>query len=244
MLETTIVVPAWNNFPYTRALIESIRDNTENYEIILVDNGSTDTTKELLPMHDLWIIRNETNLGFPKAVNQGLREVKTEYSVILNNDCVVTPHWLEKLINHLKKYDIVGPISNYIAGRQRKHISIYRDKKELYDVSNSMSRINNGKTEEVNWLIGMCLCFKTEILRSVGLLDEDFGIGNSEDLLWCYQAKQKGYKLAIAHDTYLHHAGSQTFQALGIDYSELLQKNTELLKQKMDGKPFPKQVIE
>jgi GT2 family glycosyltransferase len=62
---------------------------------------------------------NEKNLGFPIAVNQGIRAAKGEIIIILNNDTLVTPKWLSRFEEHLKYADIVGPVSNNVSGPQK-----------------------------------------------------------------------------------------------------------------------------
>jgi glycosyltransferase involved in cell wall biosynthesis len=102
---TTIIVPCWNEVEFTQQCLAALRRHTrEPWELIVVDNGSTDGTATYLAgVRDMaavpvTVISNTTNLGFPAAVNQGLRLARGEYLVLLNNDVVVTDAWLDQLV--------------------------------------------------------------------------------------------------------------------------------------------------
>ncbi len=92
---TSIIIPCWNQLKFTRQCVAALRQHTRGpWELIVVDNGSTDGTGEYLAgVRDMsavpvTLISNATNLGFPAAINQGLREARGEYLVLLNNDVV------------------------------------------------------------------------------------------------------------------------------------------------------------
>jgi tetratricopeptide (TPR) repeat protein len=110
-LKTSIVILTYNNLDYNKLCIESIRKYTKEgtYEIIVVDNHSTDGTVEWLKkQRDVKIILNGENLGFPKGCNQGI-EIADEANdiLLLNNDTIVTPNWLINLKKCLKKNAVV-----------------------------------------------------------------------------------------------------------------------------------------
>jgi glycosyltransferase involved in cell wall biosynthesis len=102
---TSIIVPCWNQVEFTQRCIASLKSRTRPpWELIVVDNGSNDGTAAYLAgVRDMsavpvTVVTNATNLGFPAAVNQGLRLARGEYLVLLNNDVVVTDEWLDQLI--------------------------------------------------------------------------------------------------------------------------------------------------
>ena len=101
---TSIVILTYNKLNYTKKCIESIRKYTckESYEIIVVDNASTDGTIEWLKTQsDIITIFNKENLGFPKGCNQGIKIAKGDEVLLLNNDVIVTPKWLINLLEAL-----------------------------------------------------------------------------------------------------------------------------------------------
>ena len=102
---TSIIVPVWNQLEFTQQCLASLKEHTRpEWELIVVDNGSNDGTAAYLAgVRDMasvpvTVVTNLTNLGFPAAVNQGLRLARGEYLVLLNNDVVVTDAWLDQLI--------------------------------------------------------------------------------------------------------------------------------------------------
>src|ERR1044071_10297781 len=98
MTRVSLVIPLYNQVEYTRRCVESLARCTEQpYELILVDNGSTDGTGEFLASVKATVIRNAVNLGCAKAWNQGVRAATGDVIGILNNDIVVTPGWLGRL---------------------------------------------------------------------------------------------------------------------------------------------------
>jgi GT2 family glycosyltransferase len=102
---TTIIIPLWNQLEFTRQCISALRRHTRRaWELVVIDNGSSDGTGDYLAgVSDMasvpvTVIANETNRGFPAAINQGLKAARGEYLVLLNNDVVVTEGWLGQLI--------------------------------------------------------------------------------------------------------------------------------------------------
>src|SRR5439155_20826549 len=97
---TSIVILTHNQLPFTRECLESIRRSTdEPYELIVVDNASTDGTLDYLnSCGNVHVIANNDNRGFPAAANQGIQAATGKQVLLLNNDCVVTPGWLVRML--------------------------------------------------------------------------------------------------------------------------------------------------
>ena len=102
---TSIIIPCWGQLAFTRQCLAALKSHTRRpWELIVVDNGSTDRTPDYLAgVSDIasvpvTVITNATNRGFPAAVNQGLKAARGGYLVLLNNDVIVTDGWLEQLI--------------------------------------------------------------------------------------------------------------------------------------------------
>ena len=168
----SIVVLAWNELEYTRQCIESVlRHTTGPFELILVDNGSTDGTPEYLAtVPDAKVIRNEENLGFPKGVNQGIAAASGEYVCLLNNDTIVTSGWLDKLVDCAESADdvaLVGPECNYVASDQLVSVP-YVQSTQIDAYAAKHAWRNRGKVAETERLIGFCLLIKRDKLDEVG----------------------------------------------------------------------------
>ncbi len=126
----SVIVPCWNQLEFTRQCIAALMRCTRSpWELIVVNNGSSDGTGDYLAgVQDasavpVTVIANSTNLGFPAAINQGLKYARGEYLMLLNNDAVVTEGWLEQLVA-LTKAEPGGPTqgeSRETSGQTQTH---------------------------------------------------------------------------------------------------------------------------
>jgi SAM-dependent methyltransferase len=161
---TSIVILTYDQVEYTRQCLDSIRLVTdEPYELIVVDNGSTDGTVEFLrSFPDLRLIVNQTNRGFPAAVNQGMAIATGNQVLLLNNDVVVTTGWLHRMLRALHsdpKIGLVGPCSNFVSGPQQVDAG-YDGIAELDGFAWDWGKARGGVTVDVNRLVGFCLLIK------------------------------------------------------------------------------------
>ena len=277
----SIIIPVYNQLEYTKKCLESIFEYTDiPFELIIVDNGSTDDTLKYLEIiksgkesigrwrlkvgdngeivekifmgkeskkkkkikkdflcRGMKIISNERNLGFATGNNIAMKEAKGDYILLLNNDVVVTPGWLKRMINLAERkpeIGIVGPMSNYVAGPQLvKEVSYdLNNLVNLNQFAQDFANKNRGKTRPFWGVIGFCMLIKREVLKKIGGLDERFGWGNFEDIDYCLRARLAGYESWIAEDCFVHHFGNRTFSGEKIDYKESLKRNWEIFKRK------------
>ncbi len=266
----SIIIPVWNQHEMTKDCLEAIRANTKDYEIVLIDNGSDPPIAFSIP--DAWarvlepgrdaryvpmvegagniqIIYNETNLGFPVAINQGIRAAKGDIIVLLNNDVIVTENWLNRLEWHLLKYDVIGPMTNYCAGLQQATIPVYNDEAELNEQTMKWQIDHAFQSQEVVWIIGFCMAFKKSLYDELGSFDESLWPCSGEELDFCLRARAAGYKVGIAKDVYIHHFGSMTFKALMDagqigDYNLLCNRNENHVSKKWGSDDWKQQEIE
>jgi GT2 family glycosyltransferase/predicted Zn-dependent protease len=240
----SIIILCWNQLDYTRQCLESVQRHTRSpYELLLVDNGSTDGTlaylEEIRRRHRggrTVVIRNETNLGYPVGCNQALDQAKGRYIVFLNNDSVVTPGWLEGLIGwslqDWPSIGLVGPVSNGAPDAQAIRPD-YTDLSELDAFAARRRQAFAGKMKPVIRLTGFCLLVRREVLERIGCrLDERYGLGFFEDDDLCVRAREAGFRLLVALDVYVHHFGSVSFKQAGLNTRERLLANYELFQAK------------
>jgi GT2 family glycosyltransferase len=238
----SIIVLTQNKLPYTRQCLESLYRNTDcsHFELLVVDNASTDGThayldglKQRLP--NLHAVFNDYNKGFARANNRGIMQSRGEYIVLLNNDTIVTPGWLPRLIEYLErdpKIGMVGPVTNS-AGNEQMIPASYQSLEELEAFARQRSITHKGQSFEIEMLAMFCVIFRRRLLDEVGLLDEHFELGTFEDDDFCHRVKSLGYKLICAEDVFVHHFGKATMGELGDQgYLELFERNRKKFEQK------------
>jgi GT2 family glycosyltransferase len=225
--KTSIIILSYNNIWYTRGCIESIRLNTEpeSYELIVVDNNSTDGTCDwLLQQSDIKCILNSENAGFPKGCNQGITEANPQNDILLlNNDTVVTTNWLTNLHSCLysgQEIGAVGAVTNSCSNFQVM-VYPYIGLAELAAFAKKNNISDSSRWEERLRLVGFCMLIKNVALKKIGLLDEIYSPGNFEDDDFCLRLRQGGYRLMLCHDSFIHHYGSATFGSENTKYANL-----------------------
>ena len=179
----SIIIPVYNASKYTAECLESLYSvkNTTDFEVILIDNGSTDDTPDLIIEQSrlkdaLYYFSQEKNLGFSGGVNLGIRHSKGKYIVILNNDTRVSNHWLDRLVAHAEQNPDVGifsAITNYIGEGPQ----MAEDAKALgIDQINDYAASIAGRNLEIEptRLVFFCVLIRRTLLDMIGLLDEDY----------------------------------------------------------------------
>ncbi|MEK5272024.1 glycosyltransferase [Aeribacillus sp. FSL K6-8394] len=236
-MKTSIIILTHNQLDYTKQCIESITKYTKegSYEIIIVDNHSTDGTVEWLKQQkNIKVIFNNENLGFPKGCNQGIEIATGENILFLNNDTIVTANWLDNLLTCLYSSDdigAVGPVTNSAAYYSTIPVN-YTSIDEMHQFAASHNVSNPDKWEERLKLIGFCMLIKREAVDEVGLLDERFTPGNFEDDDYSVRLRKAGYRLMLCRDTFIHHYGSVSWKKDVNTYSKVLTKNEKKFKEK------------
>ncbi|MGQ9580162.1 MAG: glycosyltransferase [Armatimonadota bacterium] len=239
----SIVILTCNQLSYTRKCLESIEKHTQvPHEIIVVDNGSSDGTTRFLEEWatkgtNRYLVLSSENLGFAKGNNLGIAKSAGRYVVLINNDVVVTPGWLEKLLACSARdasIGIVGPVTNSVSGPQYVDQPLYDldSLAGLDDFAEDWSDKHCRQTLGVVRVVGFCVLIRREVIDKIGGLDEQYGLGNFEDDDFCLRAAIAGFKSVIARDCYVHHYGSRTFAGENIDYRSLMVRNWELFKKK------------
>ncbi|HJR76234.1 MAG TPA: glycosyltransferase family 2 protein [Nitrospiraceae bacterium] len=196
MKSVSLVIALYNQVDYTRRCIESIRACTGTpYELILIDNGCVDGTAEYLrDVPATALITNPTNLGCAKAWNQGIRAASGAAVGILNNDIVVTPGWIEKLLVFMERgsYGIVCPSA--------------REGPLDYDLHAYASRFSAACAQAVRHdLYAPCMVIDRAVFDRIGLFDEGFSYGGCEDTDFRWRAERAGFSVAMTGSVLIHH---------------------------------------
>ena len=238
----SIVILTFNNLVYTKLCLESLLANTEypSYEVIVVDNGSTDGTpaylRSLTHQHPhIRTVFNADNLGFARANNQGLAMTTGDVLVLLNNDTLVPQGWLTRLVQHLEDPGIglIGPVTNRIGNEAQIEVP-YRTYGEFVRFAREYTRAHEGEIFDIRMLAMFCLAMRRDVYGRLGPLDERFEVGMLEDDDYAMQARVAGYRLVCAEDVFVHHFGEASFGKLVPtgEYGELLRANRHRFEEK------------
>lgn len=239
----------YQNVELTRSCIESIFRNTTypNYEVIVVDNASTDGTRNylrfLITQSDaVHVILNDANLGFAAANNQGIKAASGDRVVLLNNDTIVPRGWLWNLNRYLDQPEIglVGPVSNFVGNEAKIEVD-YSNVKDMEKFAARHMRDHKGRSFDIGVLAMYCVGIRRDVIEEVGLLDEGFGIGMFEDDDYSLRVKQAGYRVVCAEDVFVHHFGQAAFRELMKtgEYKRIWEHNQSYFEKKWAQKWTP-----
>jgi GT2 family glycosyltransferase len=240
--DTSIVVVSFNSLIYTRMCVETVLTNTGDcaFELIVVDNGSTDGSLEYLEAvatrdARVQVLANGDNTGFPAACNQGLAAAHGRHFVLLNSDTMVSPRWLERLLSHLDADGVgmVGPVTNRIGNEAEVPVE-YETYGGFLREARSRAASRRGEAFEIKALTMFCLAMRRELYEAIGPLDASFGIGTLEDDDYSMRARRADYGLVCAEDVLVHHFGEGSFGKLFDDgeYSRVIERNRRRFEDK------------
>lgn len=215
---TSIVIPTYNQLNMLRQCIKSITENTNSpYEIIVVDNASTDGTADYLRQaHGM--LRSkilDTNRGSTGVINVGLMMAKGKTIVLLSSETLVTENWLDNMMACLNSDDgigMVGPVTNDTAGDQ--HIDVpYSNAAAVTEFARANNQPDASRWRRTDRLAGFCLLFRREIFEAAGYFDEGYQFRNFADDDFSIRVRLLGKSLVIAEDVFVHYCGNASKEA-------------------------------
>jgi GT2 family glycosyltransferase len=251
-MHLSIVVVTWNAKKYVWECLSSLLKLKEldSSEIIVVDNDSSDGTpelvRELFPSTKL--IRNDSNLGFGKATNIGIKEATGKFVCLINSDVVVPKGCIESMLRYMEQNQDIGLLGPQMLGpdglvhRSTMRFptvwktffhaltldSLFKDSK-LFDEF-MMRDIRHDKTMDVDVLNGWFWMVRRAALVQVGLLDERFFI-YGEDIDWCRRFHLAGWRVVLYHEAAaLHYGGASSASAPIRFYIEMQRANLQYWK--------------
>lgn len=224
----SVIVVTHNNLRFTVDCMETLLGSfPERSEIIVVDNASNDGTRgyllDLAKQHDaLALLFLDENFGWCIAGNQGLARAKGDYLVLLNNDCMLAPGWLEGLrscMDHSAEQHLdfgpvglVGPVSNNVGGDQAINGPQRPSREEMFQFADMIHHQQAKQWQRAWFLSGFCMMISRACYEDIGPMDERFSPGGFDDNDWVLRAQAAGWTCVIAGDVYVHHEGGATFK--------------------------------
>lgn len=211
--DVTIIIPVFNRRELTERCLESIArsSNRASYEVVVVNNGSTDGTDELLSCvdGDLMVINNKVNEGFAAACNRGAREAKGEYLLFLNNDTEVDDNYLDSLLETARRTPNAGAIGAkliYPTGKVQHAGIAFNEEGTPYHIFQGFPEDHDAvcKSRAMLAVTGACLMISRRHFESVFGFDANYRNG-FEDIDLCLKLAQKGLQnIYCAECTVIH----------------------------------------
>ncbi len=222
----SIIIVHWNGSDMLQDCLESIENTTYRslpIEVIIIFNGSTDGSQKMCADKFPWVnrIENAENNGFNAGNNQGIVVSQGKFVLLLNDDTIVFPGAIEKLVAYLdcnSDVGIVGPKLLNVDGSLQRSCHQFPSLVLLFTNAlffnklfprskwfgkSGMTYWNYAETQSVDWLMGACMLLRKDVAQQVGLLDSRIKVAGDYDLCWRFW--KAGWKVVFVHDAEIIH---------------------------------------
>ena len=238
--EISIILQAFKNITGTKKCIENLMKYTNlNYKMYLLDNGTPDNSVlnlfESVQYKDKKIVRVTKNITGVYAMDKLLHMIASKYVVIIPNDVIVTPNWLENMLICAESDESIGMVvasSTNVSNLQYESLGGFSSIEEMQDKAEKFNVSDPAKWEEKMRLIPTATLYRREIFDTIGLYDlgfmHDFG-----DDDFTFRVRRAGYKLMLCRDTFVHHDHDQA--TLSQERQEIMVQSREFFKDKYNG---------
>lgn len=195
-----------------------------NVTIYVADNASTDDSVSYIQTNfpTVKIIQNAVNTGYAGGYNEALKQVQSDYYVLLNSDVEVSANWIENTIHYMQQDDLIAACQPKIVSYHEKNKFEYAGaaggfidkygypfcRGRMFDTCET----DNGQyntSDEIFWASGACLFIRASLFHEVGGLDADF-FAHMEEIDLCWRLKNLGYKICYCAESTVYHVGGGT----------------------------------
>ena len=220
-----IVILNWNGRKFLQQFLPAVLASSySNKRVIVADNASTDDSIDFLAQHypAVEIIRNKTNEGFAKGYNTALRQVQSDYYVLLNSDVEVTPRWIEPIIELMEKNKQIAACQPKIAMHAHKDRFEYAgacggwldylgypfSRGRVFDDCETDKGQYNDR-QPCFWASGAAFFVRAAVYHEMGGVDEYF-FAHQEEIDLCWRMQLAGYKVYVEPSSVVYHVGGGT----------------------------------
>lgn len=222
-VDVDVIVPVFGAAEDLERCLASVVATTDlaRHRLMLVIDGPQEARVEQIvrAFPDATVFRNEQRMGFVRSVNRGMRE-STRDVVLLNSDAIVTPRWLEKMIDAATSSEKVGTVTPFSNNATLCSVPQPFEENLLpsgFDVNAFAALIERVSVREYPRIptgVGFCMFIRRALLDEIGLFDEkNFGHGYGEENDLCLRATKRGWEHVIDDATFVYHAGKRSFRA-------------------------------
>lgn len=226
----SVIIPSFNTRDLTLRCVESVLSHTRQIglRVLVIDNasrdGSADAISERFP--EVVVHRNATNVGFARAINQGLQVSGGDFALLLNSDAYVTDNALERMAGYMREHPRIGALGCRVVNRDGSHqptagrvptLRLEISDQFLAPLTFLSPRLRRNcvlsqdfrRPVEVDWVAGSCLLLRREALETVGPLDEQFVLGE-EDIDLGIRLRKAGWHVVYYPGADVVHIGGQS----------------------------------
>ena len=216
-MKVTIIIPNYNGKHFMEPCLASLNEQTcRDFKILIVDNASTDGSLEYMEQTypDIEVLALDSNYGFSRAVNEGIRHADTPYVILLNNDTTVDSRYVEEMIRAIEVSDRIFSVSSKMI--QMYHPDLMDDAGDMYSVLGWAFQRGVGRPEKlykkscrVFTACAGAAIYRREVFETIGYFDE-MHFAYLEDIDVGYRAKLYGYDNVFCPEAVVYHVGSGT----------------------------------
>lgn len=240
----SLILVSHDGLEKTRRCLEALRASRESsppFEILFVDNGSSDGSAEYLAaQEDVRLIRNRENRGAPHARNQAIPQARGRWLAFLDNDAIVSPEWLERLLHHARLDPRVGcvcPMSDRAAHGQQIPYDGGDDLAAIRAFADQRAREHHRRGVYKQLFTSFCVLVHHDVVDRIGGFDERFSPWGFEDDDFSLRAHLAGFRSRLALDVFVRHESYGGEK--GARHSALLTENWRRFAQKWSKGPVP-----
>jgi len=205
----TVTFPCYNSVKYTKKLINSMKISGDDLSrVVAVDNNSSDETFKFLQKSGIGkVISNKKNLGFGTALNQGILDLQSEWTIVMNNDLIVSSNWIDNLIQSAIDNNLKVICPALLEGDYDYNLP--EKTKELSSIMNGYVRMHDSHA--------VCIAIHESVWHEVGYFRPTPALFGYEDALFFNELKKFKYDIGVTSSTFLHHFGSITQNAMRLE---------------------------
>ncbi len=216
--DASVIIPVHNELKYTLSCLDSVLSHKSRhlFEVIVADDHSTDGTAEALALLPVRLIENAGTKGFVGNCNHAAKFATGQNIVLLNNDVILLPRWLDELLDELAVSPSIGIVGSRLIspnGKLQEAGSIVYSNGKTVRIGNKTDPTNSetNYAREVDFISGASIAIRAKLWHQLGGFDHQFSPGYYEDVDLAFRVRELGYKVVYKPESALIHFGSMSF---------------------------------
>jgi glycosyltransferase involved in cell wall biosynthesis len=205
-LNVSVAVPVFNGEKFVESCIKSVLSQSyKPYEVIVVDDGSSDSTSEIASRYPVRLVRHDKNMGLAEARNTAICSAKGDIVAFLDVDCVAGGDWLQNIVDNYREHDAVGVGGQGVEVSRKGYANMYRS-------LHSAQGHGDKKRDDIDTLFGLCSSYKRESLLKIGLYDPIFRT-NGEDVDMSLRILKAGGRIVYDPSVVVYHQRTDSIRS-------------------------------